>query len=575
MPAHQDSEPNNMAEFSSQDSEQLAKSAKAIENCRDLCAQFGFTVKQEASTHRNIYVYCSREGVPDSLRKRGSTPQRKRPSKRCDCRWRVVLYEKEGLWEFRKSQNPDAAKHNHELMRPDEIERNWPKAVIDMICELARQRLTTQEIRTAVKDRFTTISWNERRFYNRLSEERQKIKHREAAVRARHLTKVWTKVCMAAAGNEELSRFVEAEAKKILAAVCQSAQIEPDTLNPPSMEIAEDTVERLAAGNTTPVENDEPEGSNRGANRAENNSYGRHATNQQQSYNGFLEQLPLEIEENIRPQDNPPLNARNNRQGGTITTKPPEAPKGYTSVVVPQHTYFVKLHSQRSIGDLNIARNSRRAREDSTADDSGSEIAAPTRRPSKRGRDSAMDDQTPGHADALHALQQQQQQQHTFLAGTHQHRTHPMPITPVPQSLQQGPSPPPPQASFVYHSTYENQGIPLGTPLQNYVHPSFYHQTMPSQSSTNGFVPNSELNFQFNTSQGPMIRPHSQAGGSSSNENQESVLHSGLQANNMIHGKPPSPSPGPSVPSSNISNHHHNQHAIQTLTIIQHQPQPQ
>jgi hypothetical protein len=28
------------------------QSTTAIERCRDLCAEFGFTVKQEASTHR-------------------------------------------------------------------------------------------------------------------------------------------------------------------------------------------------------------------------------------------------------------------------------------------------------------------------------------------------------------------------------------------------------------------------------------------------------------------------------------------------------------------------------------------
>ncbi|KAL0078651.1 hypothetical protein J3Q64DRAFT_1615659, partial [Phycomyces blakesleeanus] len=422
----------------------FTESVKAIEHCRDLCAQFGFTVKQEASTHRNIYVYCSREGVPDSLRKRGATPQRKRPSKRCDCRWRVVLYEKEGRWEFRKSQNPDAAKHNHELMRPDEIERNWPKAVIDMICELARQRLTTQEIRTAVKDQFTTISWNERRFYNRLSEERQKIKHREAATRARNLTELWTKVCMAAAGNEELSRFVETEATKILATICQTIQLEPDTLRPPT-EIAEETT---------------------------------------------------------------------NRQGsGTNTTKPPEAPKGYTSVIVPRHTYFVKLHSLRTIGELNIARNSIVAREGSTADESGSETVSPARRVLKRTRDGTLVDQTPGPADALHALQQQQQQQHTFLAGTHPHRAHPMPPAPVPQTMHQGPSSSS-QAPFVYHPTYDSHGMPIGAPLPNYVHSTFYHHTMPPQAPNNGYTPNSDLNFHFNTSHGPMMRQHPQAGNS-------------------------------------------------------------
>ncbi|CAO3633359.1 unnamed protein product [Cunninghamella blakesleeana] len=47
---------------------QFKSSAESIDYCRKLCAQYGFTIKQEASTYRNIYVYCSREGFPNSLR---------------------------------------------------------------------------------------------------------------------------------------------------------------------------------------------------------------------------------------------------------------------------------------------------------------------------------------------------------------------------------------------------------------------------------------------------------------------------------------------------------------------------
>lgn len=237
--------------------EQLLKmhftdSVSAIEHCRDLCAQYGFTVKQESSMHRvshgstsllthismqfkkNIYVYCSREGLPDSQRNPRSTPKRKRPSKRCDCRWRVVLYEREGRWQFRKSLNPEAAKHNHELMRPEEIDRNWPRKVIDMIYELARTNLPTADIRAKVQAEFPDISWNERRFYNRLSEERTKIRHREAAARARHLTSIWTRVCMAVAGNEELSGYVESEILNLLNTACEMARLDRDTLVAPT-----------------------------------------------------------------------------------------------------------------------------------------------------------------------------------------------------------------------------------------------------------------------------------------------------------------------------------------------------
>ena len=118
-------------------------------------------------------------------------------------------------------------------MRPEEIDRNWPKKVIDLIYELARTNLPTSDIRSKVQQEFPHISWNERRFYNRLSEERQKIKHREAAVRARHLTEVWSRVCMATAGNEELSDYVENEITKVLYQTCQMAKLDPSSLHSP------------------------------------------------------------------------------------------------------------------------------------------------------------------------------------------------------------------------------------------------------------------------------------------------------------------------------------------------------
>ncbi|CAO3591850.1 unnamed protein product [Absidia cylindrospora] len=75
-------------------SKKFNTSVEAIDYCRKLCAQFGFTIKQEQSTYRNIYVYCSREGFPDSLRNPKSNPKRRRPSKRCDCKWRITLNDK-------------------------------------------------------------------------------------------------------------------------------------------------------------------------------------------------------------------------------------------------------------------------------------------------------------------------------------------------------------------------------------------------------------------------------------------------------------------------------------------------
>ncbi|KAI7875916.1 hypothetical protein K492DRAFT_240059 [Lichtheimia hyalospora FSU 10163] len=206
-------------------------SKTAIEHCRKLCAEFGFTVKQEASANRNIYVYCSREGLPDSQRNPKPSPQRKRPSKRCDCRWRVVLSENEHeQWEFRKSMNPNASEHNHEMMSPDEMVKAWPAEVNDLIIQLARQRLQTHEIREAVKSQFSDITWNERRFYNRLTEERKRIKQRGVLDRSQRLLVMSARLCAVVASNEDWTAAVEIEMAKMLENYSQLSRLSSDAI---------------------------------------------------------------------------------------------------------------------------------------------------------------------------------------------------------------------------------------------------------------------------------------------------------------------------------------------------------
>ncbi|KAI8384299.1 uncharacterized protein BYT42DRAFT_612012 [Radiomyces spectabilis] len=347
----------------------------AIEYCRALCAQYGFTVKQEQSTQRNIYVYCSREGLPDSLRFPKSNPKRKRPSKRCDCRWRVVLYENDGRWEFRKSQNPDACKHNHELMRPEEIETPWPKDVNNLIYELARQRLPTQEIRSRVQATYSTLQWNERRFYNRLSEERQKIRYRETAQRAKTFTALWTKICMVTAGSEELTSYAETEAMQLLHTVCEMAQVDPQTLDTPACFITDDagTGQSPSSDDTSmrsqphqhPISTsvaDIGRSSNTMDEFSETQSIQRQqrrmsqtATNDESYSTAFFSQNAEEGPSTSQP----------SIKGG----KQSEAPKGYMTIVIPQHAYFVKVHNQRTLSEMQHLKNRRRSRSLQVADD--------------------------------------------------------------------------------------------------------------------------------------------------------------------------------------------------------------
>ncbi|CAM0139921.1 unnamed protein product [Umbelopsis sp. WA50703] len=227
-PGHMDSFYTRLLKLSFPDS------ITAIEYCRELSSQYGFTVKQEASSNRNIYVYCSREGVPDSQRNPKPSPQRKRPSKRCDCRWRIVLFENDQeRWEFRKSVNAASSEHNHEMMHPDDMVKSWPKEVTDMIVDLARKRWATHEIRSFVQNEFQGIIWNERRFYNRLSEERKKIKHRETVERVYRLTNLTTRLCTVAAASDEWTTHAEQELIKLFSACCQFAHVMPESIPSP------------------------------------------------------------------------------------------------------------------------------------------------------------------------------------------------------------------------------------------------------------------------------------------------------------------------------------------------------
>ncbi|CAO3595264.1 unnamed protein product [Absidia cylindrospora] len=218
-------------------SQSFSDSHSAVEFCRHACAEFGFTVKQEASANKNIYVYCSREGLPDSLRKPKPVPQRKRPSKRCDCRWRVVLSEtSQGRWEFRKSTSVTAYEHNHEMMNPKEMVKAWPAQVNDYIIQLARQQqqhLQTHDIRELVKRRFPDITWNERRFYNRLTEERKRIKQREVIERVRRLLLLSAQLCsvVAATSSDEWFGHVEADLTRLFDHYAQLARLPPDAVS--------------------------------------------------------------------------------------------------------------------------------------------------------------------------------------------------------------------------------------------------------------------------------------------------------------------------------------------------------
>ncbi|GAN05915.1 hypothetical protein MAM1_0105d05391 [Mucor ambiguus] len=490
------------------------QSAIAIERCRDLCAEYGFTVKQEASTHRNIYVYCSREGLPDSLRNPKSNPQRKRPSKRCDCRWRVVLYENESSkWEFRKSLNPEAGKHNHELMRPEEIERSWPKEVTDLICELARLRMTTQDIRGRVRDQFPNIHWNERRFYNRLSEQRQKIKLRDSIDRTHQLSHLWSRVCMATAGNDDLFQFVKQELVMLFQSICETVQIDPQTFPTPYIfknDSDNDAASELSA--TDPF------------------------------YSHAYEQ--------------PDVRRSSSRSSITATATPvgkaDSTHKGYIAVEIPKQLYYIKIHNQRQLHETQLLKTQHRTRTLSEDQFAGEPLRKQARK--GKGRQVTYNDDNRLPPDAT------MQHDSLPLMG-HSSSSYPATNQRPPSSMNPSRHQPPlqqPATTFVY--SYESN-MGLDTSLTGYVNPPFQsNYAMATNSpSTPGFnAP--DMSFTFDPQQhSPIGRNSADSSNSSANNNtnngNEPTIHPALHSNPMSshhHQQQQQPHRGGSITPPNV-----------------------
>ncbi|ORZ22295.1 hypothetical protein BCR42DRAFT_405876 [Absidia repens] len=539
---------------------------------------------------QNIYVYCSREGLPDSQRNPKSNPQRKRPSKRCDCRWRVVLYEnsapgeKKGgsnsIWQFRKSQNPAASKHNHELMRPEEIDKGWPSDMLDLICELARQRLPTQEIRSRVKSQFASITWNERRFYNRLSDERQKIKCREAEQRARHLTGIWTKICMAAAGHEELADFVEDDIIKLLHSVCKSSNIDESSLTVPSSlsssttNIASSTdVSASSATNSTTATATDP------------------TTQNTTLFTRFVDQSPENPQQSKQPKPSAIAKAKApepHDKTTANTNKPIEPPKGCIMVDIPQHSYFVKIHTQRagSIGQVSIAppsastttsapsidtieamiRNPRRTRSPST-DVMGGNARKTPRKGKSRQPSTSLAPSSMGLDNAIGNPLQRLHNHPGIAAHQQQHRPpHPLSVIANESTMH----PPPPETTTFIYSHFDAQGMPLDTTsLSPYVP---FQNTYNISTNSGGFA--SDMSFQFDPPSPTPIGSTSSGNeqGRSANDNtshnNEPTIHPALQSNPMAHHERQRHHPlQPKLDTHHHQNHHSSSTAPSGMTI--------
>ncbi|KAF9578365.1 hypothetical protein BGW38_005870, partial [Lunasporangiospora selenospora] len=176
----------------------------------------------------NVYLYCSREGVPDSV-KNNKEIKRKRLSMRCDCKWRITLFQQESKqWVFRKAMNPASMIHNHPLISPDDIRQPWPSTVFDRIAYYANQRnLTTSETRERIKEDFPDLIWDERRFYNRLTEERKQIRLRDSESRVFSTMDLAARVASLASADPTLSYKVTSSLENVLVEICEQLRIDP------------------------------------------------------------------------------------------------------------------------------------------------------------------------------------------------------------------------------------------------------------------------------------------------------------------------------------------------------------
>ncbi|RIB11066.1 hypothetical protein C2G38_2204399 [Gigaspora rosea] len=223
---------NVMDNFYAQLTPMKFPSAKeAASFCRQLAREYGFTVKQETSSNKNVYVYCSREGISESV-KIGRETKRKRASLRCDCKWRVVLFRNEqgNHWEFRKSVNPQHSEHNHDLIPPEHIPEPWPPNVLQRIADLANSGLSTGDIRNTMQLEFPNLLWDERRFYNRLAEERKKLKIRDTEQRVIDTIVLAARLASLACSNKEYTDKVHNVLHKTFEDICKCAKIDPSSI---------------------------------------------------------------------------------------------------------------------------------------------------------------------------------------------------------------------------------------------------------------------------------------------------------------------------------------------------------
>ncbi|CAG8520511.1 9071_t:CDS:2 [Funneliformis mosseae] len=139
------------------------------------------------------------------------------------------IHEGKSQWKFKKSNNPQHAEHNHDLI-PENLPVPWPPSALQRIIEYASSGLPTGDIRQLMQQEFPHLPWDERRFYNRLAEERKKIKIRETERRVAETIVLAARVASLACSNQEHTDQVQTILQQALEDICESTNIDPNTV---------------------------------------------------------------------------------------------------------------------------------------------------------------------------------------------------------------------------------------------------------------------------------------------------------------------------------------------------------
>ena len=260
------------------------------------------------------------------------------------------------------------------MMSPDEMVQNWPNEVNEFIIGLARRRMQTHEIRDMVKQQFPSIAWNERRFYNRLTEERKRIRQRDVMDRSQRLSTVSARVCSLVAANEDWSTCVESEFKRLLNHYCRLARTDGEgsvNFNTELMKIFEEhgMDDGDATGNSGPASSSSSSSlSSSSDDASQSDELGNTNNNQEKiqqprpkrrksmasTLSNFSSQQPAVLQQQQETMQQM-LQSQQQVDANIL-------PKGTQTVHVPGYTLFVRLQSQRgsSEGSSSIQRSGRR-----------------------------------------------------------------------------------------------------------------------------------------------------------------------------------------------------------------------